>query len=99
MDFWLLRDDAFSRAMSARRMQVTILATPAWLATAEDVLLHKLYWHTLSPSNRQLGDAAGVWAVQGTSLDIAYLRRWAAALNVAELLDDILAGRVRPKTT
>ncbi len=28
-----------------------------------------------------------------------YLRRWAAGLNVTELLEDILAGRVRPKTT
>lgn len=58
-----------------------------------------LYWHTLSPSDRQLGDAAGVWAVQGTTLDIAYLRRWAAELRVAELLEDILAGRLRPKAT
>jgi len=99
VDFWLLRDDAFSRTMFARRVQVTILATPAWLARAEDVLLHKLYWHTLSPSDRQLGDAAGVWAVQGTNLDIAHLRRWAAELRVAELLEDILAGRVRPKAT
>jgi hypothetical protein len=99
VDFWLLRDDAFSRTMFARRVQVTVLATRAWLATAEDVLLHKLYWHTLSPSDRQLGDAAGVWAVQGTNLDIAHLRRWAAELRVAELLEDILAGRVRPKAT
>jgi hypothetical protein len=62
-------------------------------------LLHKLHWHTLSPSDRQLHDAAGVWAVQGTTLDTGFLRRWAAALNVTELLEDILAGRVRPKTT
>ena len=27
------------------------------------------------------------------------LNRWAAELNVAELLEDILAGRVRPKAT
>ncbi len=99
VDFWLLRDDPFSRTMFARRIQVTILATPAWLATAEDVLLHKLYWHTLSPSDRQLSDAAGVWAVQGTSLDMAYLRRWASQLNVMEPLEDILAGRIRPKAT
>jgi hypothetical protein len=28
-----------------------------------------------------------------------YLRRWAAALNVTDLLEDILARRVRPRTT
>ena len=27
------------------------------------------------------------------------LNRWAAELGVAEILEDILAGRIRPKTT
>jgi hypothetical protein len=61
--------------------------------------LHKLYWHLLTPSDRQLGDAAGVWAVQGAALDAAYLRRWAASLHVDQFLEDICAGRIRPKTS
>ena len=32
VDFWLLRDDPFSQSMFARRVQVTIFTTPAWLA-------------------------------------------------------------------
>jgi hypothetical protein len=99
VDFWLLRDDPFSQSMFARRVQVTIFTTPAWLATAEDVLLHKLYWHLLAPSDRQLGDAAGVWSVQGAALDEAYLRRWAARLGADQLLEEIFAGRIRPKTS
>ena len=99
VDFWLLRDDPFSQSMFARRGLVTIFATPAWLATAEDVLLHKLYWHVLTPSDRQLGDAAGVWSVQGAALDMAYLRRWAGSLGVEGLLEDILVGRIRPKNS
>jgi hypothetical protein len=99
VDFWLLRDDLFSQSMFARRVLVTIFATPAWLATAEDVLLHKLYWHLVSPSDRQLGDAAGVWCVQGAVLDLAYLHRWAAILGAERLLDDIATGRIRPKTS
>jgi hypothetical protein len=63
------------------------------------VLLHKLYWHLLTPSDRQLGDAAGVWSVQGPALDAAYLRQWAATLGVNHLLDDIFAGHIRPKTS
>jgi hypothetical protein len=59
VDFWLLRDDAFERTAFERR-HVRFFDTPAWITTAEDVVLHKLYWHRLSPSDRQLLDAAGV---------------------------------------
>ena len=42
------------------RQPVTLFDAPAWIATAEDVILHNLYWNRLTPSQRQLGDAAGV---------------------------------------
>ena len=40
-----------------------------------------------------------VVAVQKGRLDLDYLRRWARELNVSDTLEDMLAGRVRPKTT
>jgi hypothetical protein len=99
VDFWLLRDDAFERNAFARRLQVTLFATPAWIATAEDVILHKLYWHRLTPSDRQLRDAAGVYATQANALDGAYLSQWAATLSVQQELADLAAGKIKPKTT
>jgi hypothetical protein len=33
------------------------------------VILHKLFRNRISPSDRQLGDAAGVIAVQAAALD------------------------------
>jgi hypothetical protein len=99
IDFWLLREDPFEQEMFARRISVTLFGTPAWIATAEDVILHKLYWHSLTPSDRQLLDAAGVAAVQDTLLDAAYLRRWAQRLSMSALLDDLLAGRFPLKRT
>jgi hypothetical protein len=63
------------------------------------VILHKLYWNSITPSERQLGDATGVVAVQGAGLDTVYLRRWAAELGVASLLEDLLSGKIRPKQT
>jgi hypothetical protein len=98
-DFWLLRENAFEAAAFGRRLRVTLFGLSAWIATAEDVILHKLYWNTITPSERQLGDAAGVWAVQSDSLDAIYLRRWATSLNVQRQLDDLIAGKIRPKTT
>jgi hypothetical protein len=69
------------------------------LATAEDVILHKLYWNLLTPSERQLNDAAGVVAVQGSALDSGYLQKWAVELGVSTVLEDLLANRIRPKST
>lgn len=99
VDFWLLRDEPFEREMFARRKRVDLFSTSAWIATAEDVLLHKLYWHSLSPSDRQLGDAAGIRVVQGTALDVAHLEKWGKILNVDDTLKAILDGKIRPKST
>jgi hypothetical protein len=99
IDFWLLRDNAFEQNAFARRLEVTLFGARAWITTAEDVILHKLYWHTLTPSERQLGDAAGVYVVQSAALDSAYLHRWATVLDVQTDLDALIAGRIRPKST
>lgn len=98
-DFWLLCDNSFDQSVFARRLHVNIFGASAWIATAEDIILHKLYWNRITPSERQLGDAIGVFAVQGDALDTAYLRHWAAVLEVEAVLTDLLAGKLRPKST
>lgn len=98
-DFWLLKPVPFEREMFRRRVKDTAFGEPCWLATAEDVVLHKLYWNTISPSDRQLGDAAGVVSVQRAQLDLEYLRHWARELRVSDVLDDLLTGKIKPKTT
>ena len=99
VDFWLPKPDSFDLEMLRRRFRVTLFGESAWIATAEDVILHKLVWNRISPSDRQLGDAAGVVAVQGKALDEPYLRQWARELNLSEPLEDLLSGRIRPKQT
>jgi len=99
VDFWLLKPDPFEREMFGRRLQTVVFGENAWIATAEDVILHKLYWNLLTPSERQIGDTAGVASVQKNHLDVEYLRRWAKELDVSATLDDLLAGRIRPKAT
>jgi hypothetical protein len=99
IDFWMLRSDPFEMSMFERRLSVNLLGEPAWIATAEDVILHKLYWDSLTPSERQISDAAGVVAVQSDSLDRAYLQQWADELGVSEKLNRLLAGEIKPKST
>jgi hypothetical protein len=67
--------------------------TRAWVASAEDVVLHKLHWFRLGGevSERQWHDIMGVIRLQAEALDVAYLRRWAALLAVADLLERALA--------
>ena len=76
VDFWLARPEPFDQQMLRRRVSVTLFGEPAWISTAEDVILHKLVWNRLSPSDRQLGDAAGIVAVQAEALDASYMRHW-----------------------
>jgi hypothetical protein len=99
VDFWLLKHNAFERSAFARRMPVTMFGVGAWIATAEDTILHKLYWNQLTPSDRQLADVAGIYSVQADSLDLHYLKVWAATLNVQAELDDLLAGKIKLKST
>jgi hypothetical protein len=98
-DFWLLRAVPFEREMFSRRLQDSWFGESIWLATAEDIVLHKLYWNRISPSDRQLADVAGVVHVQHGKLDEAYLRRWAAELSVSGKLEEALSGRLKPKAT
>jgi hypothetical protein len=99
IDFWTLRPDPFDEQMFARRLRLVLFGEPAWIATAEDTLLHKLYWNSITPSDRQLGDAAGIVAVQGAELDREHLEYWARELAVDTNLRDLLRGKIRPKST
>jgi len=99
VDFWLPKPEPFDREMLRRRVHVTLFGEPAWIATAEDVILHKLVWNRLSPSDRQLGDAAGVMAVQADALDKNYLKQWAQELKLTRELEKLLSGEIKPKQT
>ena len=99
VDFWLAQATPFDQEMLRRRLNTTLFGEKAWIATAEDVILHKLLWNTLTPSERQLADAAGVVNVQRGKLDEGYLEWWAERLGVLPTLSELLAGRIRPKQT
>ena len=99
VDFWLPKPEPFDNEMLRRRVQATLFGEPAWISTAEDVILHKLFWNRISPSDRQLGDAAGIIAVQADALDKKYLKQWAQELKLANELERLLSGEIKPKNT
>lgn len=95
VDVFIPQQRPYSRMQFERRKQRTIWADPeyaVYLASAEDNLLAKLEWYRLGNevSDRQWRDIQGVIKTQGERLDFAYLRQWAAALKVIDLLEKAL---------
>lgn len=86
----------FDRSALARRQRDTIVvdepARDFAIASAEDVVLHKLRWFRDGGevSDRQWGDILGVLRVQQRSLDLAFMRQWAETLGVLDLLERAL---------
>ena len=77
------REDCLDESYGARRL---------FLSSPEDVILNKLDWFRQGGgvSERQWNDTIGVLKVQAGRLDLDYLRHWAAALGLADLLERAL---------
>ncbi len=77
-----------------RRLAVELGEPPrkVWVCSAEDIVLQKLDWYELGNriSDRQWLDVQGVLKVQGAKLDLSYLRRWADAKGLSDLLKKAL---------
>ncbi len=94
IDVFVSKGRPFDRSAAERaRLQVIGAHTDRqfFVASAEDTVLAKLEWFRLGgeTSERQWWDIVGVLKV-GDDADRAYLRRWAAALGVGDLLERAL---------
>ena len=92
VDVFVMKTAPFSMEEMARRGLVPIGAPPApqlYVASPEDTVLSKLQWYRRAgeSSDRQWGDILGVLKVQRETIDQDYLRRWAAALSISDLLE------------
>ena len=101
IDIFVLQDDPASREEMSRRELYEISEESKeglFLATAEDIILRKLYWFQLGggSSERQWNDVLGVLQVQKERLDYPYLQLGARHMGVASLLEQAIkdAGEV-----
>ena len=80
----------FARSQFARRIRANLSAEgpplEVYLASAEDTVLAKLDWYRQGGcvSDRQWRDVLGVLKVQSQSVDLPYLRDWAARLGLTD---------------
>jgi hypothetical protein len=84
IDFIVRKERPFSRREFGRRQKVEILGLSVYAATPEDMVLAKLEWAKLGESERQIKDAAGIIEIQGANLDLDYVERWVAALDIED---------------
>jgi hypothetical protein len=100
VDFWVNRGDPFTKSCfdRARKVEVTE-GVSAVMASPEDVLLHKVYWDKLTPSERQIRDVQGIIAVQGSRLDAEYIEKLAKELDVEDEINKLLSDKDLPNLT
>lgn len=100
IDIFVTAGRPFDRSRYQRAQEHTFPGTsePIKLASPEDVILNKLMWFCQDgiESEKQWRDVSSIIRVQGQALDLGYLRKWAASLNVRELLDAALRGDAPP---
>jgi hypothetical protein len=93
VDVFVSKRRPFDASSFARVRTETLARIPGHpkipLASAEDVLLAKLKWYRGGGETpkRHWDDVKGLLRVGKGTLDTAYLRRWAALVGVADLLD------------
>ena len=99
VDFFKVSDDRYNKVQFERRRSINLFGEPAFIAAPEDVILYKFRWYTISPSERQLTDVAGIWSVSKAELDLDHMRRWATEIGVGDLMERLERGELNPKTS
>jgi hypothetical protein len=89
VDFFVAGSDPFEAERLARRQRIEVSGGVLYVDTAEYTVLRKLEWYRRGGevSERQWRDVQAIARIQGVRLDRGLMRRWAARLGVADLLD------------
>ena len=84
-DFVVRGDEAYRREEFSRRRPLTIGGQAVSFVTPEDLILSKLCWIAMTPSELQERDVRDLLAA-ADDLDHEYMRRWAHHLGVSDSL-------------
>jgi hypothetical protein len=88
-DLMICKSRPYSQQEFSRRRQAVILGIELFIVSPEDSILTKLEWSKDGQSRMQFEDALNVFRLQRDNLDLDYLQKWAAELNIADLLEKL----------
>lgn len=88
VDLVVRKDEPYRREEFSRRRRVTVDDLSFFIVAPEDLLLSKLAWAKDSHSELQLGDVRNLVRAT-TAIDWPYVEKWAAALDVTDLLLEV----------
>lgn len=91
-ELFVRSDDPHDRERFSRRERVDLLGRPAFVASAEDMIVTKLRWVQEAHRSKDREDIRNILAVRAADLDWIYLRRWTLAHHTDTLLDEIRAS-------
>ena len=83
-DLIVKKDREFSELEFERRESIEVADLRFVIAKPEDVVIAKLEWMKISPSEHQMQDVAGILTVQGEKLDRSYIEKWVNTLGLGE---------------
>lgn len=76
----------------SRRKQVYLRPDlPVYVASPEDIILGKLWYHSIGHSDKHLRDITGILRTSCDRVDRAFISEWAAKLDFTETWERILA--------
>jgi hypothetical protein len=85
IDVFPLTMDPFDQERFARRLLVQLYGRPAFVPTAEDVIVMKVRWRR----PLDLEDARYVIALHAQLIDWAYIERWCDTHGTRQILDEV----------
>ncbi len=95
VDFILTTASKWNNLQLTRRRRVQLtgegISFLADVAAPEDIILGKLWYHSLGGGDRHLRDIAGILRVTGDGVDRAEVHRWAAELGYLDVWQQIVA--------
>jgi len=90
VDLIVRKDTEFARTEFARRHPVAFSPErDSTSATPEDIILSKLLYYRMSPSQKHIADIRGILAVSAEELDRLYLQEWIGRLGLADAWHEI----------
>lgn len=87
VDFWVLKDDSFDKNRIKNPVKKIIDGQAVNFISPEDLILSKLLWHKISPSDKQTEDIKSVLRI--SKVDIAYIKQWALKQGTLDIFNHI----------